>query len=569
MGGEQSPIRVGILCEGSGFAAWQADCIRKVQQLEGPEISLLVVNREPPAPRPSFGARLRRNLASGRLLWRAYERLVLNPKAASLQSVNLDEELQDVPRLECIPVRQGKFRQSFDAATIEALRSHEVDVLLRFGFGILTGDILSVAKHGLWSYHHGDPTAFRGAPPGFWEIHQQSPVTGVVLQRLTETLDGGIVLQAGWFKTLASSYSASLDQILFGASHFVASALRDLARDPGRISAKGPIEQPGPVFRYPRNRAMLRFFARTLGARLRDQYASLFRHQQWTLGIIDASVEKIAAQPASRRDIRWLPEAKGKFLADPFTLRGPTDPDTLIVLAEEFDWRSDRGHISAIRWPFGDRPQTEEIIRTGHHFSYPYLIEHCGEIYCIPECAESGKVALYRWGGPTKAWVKDKDLIEGFPVLDPTVFEHEGRWWMFGTHAQGGPNDRLFAWHAPDLRGQWQPHAANPLKLDIRGARPAGRPFYQDGQLIRPAQDCSRHYGGGVVFNRVVKLTIDEFEEERRGILRPDPKGQYPAGLHTINAIGDQTIVDGARWAFVPSEMRRALGRKVGRRMRS
>ena len=45
------------------------------------------------------------------------------------------------------------------------------------------------------------PSDSAAPPPGFWEIHNGDPVTGVILQRLTETLDGGVVLHAGWFKT--------------------------------------------------------------------------------------------------------------------------------------------------------------------------------------------------------------------------------------------------------------------------------------------------------------------------------------------------------------------------------
>ena len=66
-----------------------------------------------------------------------------------------------------------------------------------------------------------------------------------------------------------------------------------------------------------------------------------------------------------------------------------------------------------------------------------------------------------------------------------------------------------------------------------------------------------------MVFNRILKLTPDEFVEEAIARLDPDPSGPYPAGLHTICGAGGMTVIDGARYTFRPAEMRRAIARKL------
>jgi len=66
---------------------------------------------------------------------------------------------------------------------------------------------------------------------------------------------------------------------------------------------------------------------------------------------------------------------------------------------------------------------------------------------------------------------------------------------LFFTDADDGPLTKLRVWFADDLLGSWCPHPGNPVKPDIRSARPAGTPFVHDGALYRPAQDCSRTYG--------------------------------------------------------------------------
>ena len=68
--------------------------------------------------------------------------------------------------------------------------------------------------------------------------------------------------------------------------------------------------------------------------------------------------------------------------------------------------------------------------------------------------------------------------------------------------------------HAQELEGPWRPHASNPVKIDVCSARSAGTPFLVDCALFRPAQDCSRSYGGRITINRVQKLSPTEFLEE-------------------------------------------------------
>jgi hypothetical protein len=97
------------------------------------------------------------------------------------------------------------------------------------------------------------------------------------------------------------------------------------------------------------------------------------------------------------------------------------------------------------------------------------------------------------------------------------------------------------------------PHATNPVKVDAGSSRPAGTPFVHGGELYRPAQDCSKTYGRRIVLNRVIKLTVSEFEEERAAVVNPDSNGPYPHGLHTISSVlnaPNVTLIDGKRIVF-------------------
>jgi hypothetical protein len=127
----------------------------------------------------------------------------------------------------------------------------------------------------------------------------------------------------------------------------------------------------------------------------------------------------------------------------------------------------------------------------------------------------------------------------------------------------------LFIFHAAALRGPWLPHAANPVKCDLRSARPAGPLFLMGEDLCRPAQDCSVTYGGAVVVNRIERLTPTEFVERPFARLTPATRGPFPDGLHTLSAAGNLTLVDGKRHVTSAASLLRRvqdLCRKLSRR---
>jgi hypothetical protein len=152
--------------------------------------------------------------------------------------------------------------------------------------------------------------------------------------------------------------------------------------------------------------------------------------------------------------------------------------------------------------------------------------------------------------------------------VDATLFQHATRWWLSCGGVERGANRSLFLWHAPDPLGPWEPHARNPVKIDVRSARPAGTPFRVSGELFRPAQDCSRGYGSRVAIQRVLKLDPESFAEETVSMVDAAQVGGHPAGLHTLSSAGPWTLIDNKRevfsgWAIVHT-LRKLLAKRAG-----
>lgn len=282
----------------------------------------------------------------------------------------------------------------------------------------------------------------------------------------------------------------------------------------------------------------------------------------WNIGIVREPIDHFLEQgPSSvpvRSGVHWFPRPRpGSFFADPF---GIAVDRRIVVLCEEFDYRICRGRIVSFEVAnnnliSGPRPAIELPV----HVTYPYLVEHRGEIYCIPETWQAGEIRLYRAIEFPNAWSKVSTLVDRFAGVDPTVFWYEGRWWLACTNHEDQEDRKLFLWHARDLFGPWTAHTANPVKIDVRSSRPAGTPFIHDGQLYRPAQDSSITYGGRVVLNRVTRLTSDGYKEEPTAYIEPSA-GPYPHGLHTISSVGDICLVDGKNLALAKRPFVRIRG---------
>lgn len=83
------------------------------------------------------------------------------------------------------------------------------------------------------------------------------------------------------------------------------------------------------------------------------------------------------------------------------------------------------------------------------------------------------------------------------------------------------------------------------MKKGLRGSRMAGDFFRVNGQLYRPSQDCLEHYGAGTVIWCVDSVSLDRYEETEVAVLYPQPRSNYPDGLHTINFSDNWCVIDG------------------------
>jgi len=89
------------------------------------------------------------------------------------------------------PVRDGPWNR-LPQETVEDV-GHRADVVVRYGFELIEGDILTAPRHGVLSFHPADIRQYRGLGPPQAYIDRRTTM-GVTLQRLSDGIDDGEIV---------------------------------------------------------------------------------------------------------------------------------------------------------------------------------------------------------------------------------------------------------------------------------------------------------------------------------------------------------------------------------------
>lgn len=282
-------------------------------------------------------------------------------------------------------------------------------------------------------------------------------------------------------------------------------------------------------------------------------------HDRWFLAHRAVQNIKRDASSSSRLEYHVFEPFRDGFVADPCLFR---HRDVDYVFYEEYRFSERRGVISCSTVDVaGQVTPPRRVLTEPYHLSYPYVFEHAGAVYMIPESASNKTVDLYRAAAFPDRWERIATLLEGVNAVDATPYHDGTRWWLFANIGEHGSStwDELFLFYSETLEGPWRPHAANPVKSDASSSRPAGALWMDDGRLMRPSQDCSIRYGGGIALCHIESLTTTSFRE--RVIARiPAETFEGCDGFHTITGSNRIEVID-VRWE--PRATRNSANRRI------
>ncbi len=520
----RAKLRVGVFADRALQPRWLVEALARVAASDFAEIAFVALG---PSPASAEAAAVDEPLA-----WRAYRKL-----DRMLLGTGPDwSERRDVGML--VPASR-RIAASGPGAR-GALAEGPVDVAFALG-AVDDASLAPFARYGVWRYCFGDDHGIHESLAGVREVIDAAPVVASAIRIHRGDGSPDRIACPSWARTFPFSVARSREGVLAKSAEFAARSLRDLHAfgpawlDHGTLPARPLV--PGA---FPRGPRLLGGLSR-VGARVAQRTAEKFLTiGQWQLAFRFAAHEPWSGSLAG---FTRLAPPKDRFWADPFPLvvRGRH-----YIFFEELPFASSKAHISVIEVDReGRASQPVRVLERDYHLSYPFLVEDEGELYMIPETGHNRAVEIYRCVEFPRRWKLEKTLVRDVWCADATLHRAGERWWMFATIGfDGGEvNDELHLFSADRLLGDWKPHRRNPVKSDVRSARPAGRLFRDGDRLLRPSQICVPLYGSGVALNRVVRLNDAEYVEEAERLIVPRA-GEGLLGMHTLNRAGELSVTD-------------------------
>jgi len=541
-------LRIGVLLDSNEIPAWSYTMLESINASLSGEIVLIIKNKAGKDDKKGFLKRIfKKRKAILFFFFRKIEKMVfkINPDAFEVKDIR---DILSIDTIEVNPVKT-KFRDIFNESDVNKIQNYNIDILIRMGFRILSGDILKIAKHGIWSFHHGDNKVNKGGPAGFWEVFQNWSETGVILQILTEDLDGGIILQKSFSSTDRLSPIKNKNNYYWKALSFLPAKIDELYYLGEEVFFKRVDEMnlhpqfySNRLFTSPTNKEMI-----TLGSKLVFNYISrrvnsIFYFEQWVLLFRLSPTNGISKSFFQYKKI--IPP-KDRFWADPHVIQ---KNDKYYIFVEELLYSTNKGHISLIVMDNkGNYSKPTIVLEKEYHLSYPFLIEDNGELYMIPETKNNNTIELYKCTSFPLKWEFEKVLIDNIAAVDSTITYKDGKYWLFANvvRNKGASSlDELFLFYSDKLVSKnWTSHPQNPIISDVKQSRPAGSFFIYNENLYRPSQNSSKRYGYGMRINQILELSETNYQEKVIDSIYPNWERRL-LSTHTINSTNNLSVID-------------------------
>jgi hypothetical protein len=535
--GNRKILRYGLLINSSDLQTWEIAMIRKLES-EGLARCVLLLVNSAHAPKRKCTHFLYR-------LYRKIDRILFMSGEDAFSTASIFSVLdRDIPQIS-IKTKKVKNREHVAAEDIQQIQSFQTDILIRLGFGILSGDILHACPMGIWSMHHGDPAEFRGGPPAFWEVMRQAPLTGGMIQQLTEDLDGGQVLDKFWTQTDPLSVQRNANKLFWLSADRMARMIRLKLLHPKRFEDESIqndlYPKYGKLYKKPGNLSMIGLgwilFQRNMFRKIRESWSK----PEWRIWITESNT-------GDRFLTKWdehipMPLEKGAYQADPFLVQksGQT-----YCFFERFVHRNKKGEIAFRTFHQGTWSASHTVIQEDFHLSYPFIFKYKEKYLMLTESAAAGGIMVYTAADFPYQWTKKAKWLSG-ACYDPTLVYKDGLYWLFvirPSYPAGSPFDELCLYYTHDLEeAAWTAHPLNPIITDPIGGRPAGNIFRKDGKWYRPAQYSEKRYGQGLMVKAIIDWDTENYWEEGAGQLMGEDLGDF-MGMHTFNQEGKYMVWD-------------------------
>jgi len=400
------------------------------------------------------------------------------------------------------------------------------DLIVRLGMSLILNPEKLGLRHGIISYHHGDPSKFRGRPAGYYELESNEKIVGVVVQQIGNKIDRGVLLAKGYSKVFKYSYRRTIEELYKTGEPLLNLAFRNLE------AISNPIDQTssGNNYRLPSNKSVTKFILRLTTNFINRLISGVFIGKHWSIGTMSSSL--FWTDPPNSKNVARIPSAQNAILtADPF-IDAHGNIYAEVITTGRTNGKIFRFHES--KWARIDFP-------ISCHVSYPQTLVIDGEDYLFPEISQRMPPMLFKvnnLGVEKSQTIRIKGITDP-RLIDATLFFHKAKWYLF-CNLRDRPRSELYLYSSDSIGAEFESHPMNPIVSDPRNGRMGGSIHFVEGQIFRVAQDLSGDYGDGVQIYEILILTSVKYQE----MFIRNFKFEDVKGPHTISFTRGSVVLD-------------------------
>lgn len=246
--------------------------------------------------------------------------------------------------------------------------------------------------------------------------------------------------------------------------------------------------------------------------------------------------------------VQWLKHPyKDRWFADPFILR-VTENEIVVFVEECMVSGFQKGIICELVIDRKNMQLKERhvMLELDTHLSYPAIIRSKGKVYVYPENGASGKLNIYEYDSKNHRLINPACILDE-AVADATILRVKDGYRLIATKYPE-TQEKSYIYESNSLFGPYKQVCESPCQTKRSCSRPGGNWIEVSQGLFRPAQDCSKHYGGALSIMQV-NLNDNNYREQKYCRIEP-LSYRYSRGVHTINFHDGLCVVDGYGYLY-------------------
>jgi hypothetical protein len=438
----------------------------------------------------------------------------------------------DIPSAEVINFESGYngIWQTIPVTVACIVKSKDIKLVIKFGMSLLKIDD-SISNLDILSFHHGDPERYRGRPAGFYEVYNNDKAVGIVVQKLSNTLDAGKILTRVYSKVYRHSYKRTTEHFFSLSKFLLRKAIDSYAADQTLT-----MTDLGPNHTLPSNVIVVKFAFKLVYRKMLRLFYGLLYEKRWNIVLLRIHELRNDLVLSVSKGVTPLVQSRYRFYADPFFSAAGDK-----IRIEALNARNGLGEI--IELQTNNFCVVQTLVK-GKHYSYPCSFKNDDREYICPEVASHS--APYLLPEPFAGKAKERLTgLENIKALDGTIVRHDNVYYFF-CGLRHSSEDCLYLFFSDELNGPYRPHPQNPIVIDPSSARMGGNILRWGEKLYRVGQNNCYAYGNGITVSAVECLSKERYSEKKVASI----SFVDALGPHTLDVFGNLAVLDFYRNQF-------------------